>query len=123
MIRVKVKTIKSKGEDFLKRLSFYFKDGSSLKVHLILKDDEDEPHTHPWDFKSLILFGGYYEGEKLYGFFSVNRKHHAEKHQLRLRRIFNYPIPTLTIGLYSKKLQLCSFCESHGYCLSNPVKV
>lgn len=115
-MNTKFKTITTKGKAFIKRLSFYNSDGSSVKLHLILHDDLDEPHTHPWDFSSLILFGGYKEENRIFGFLDVNIKKHHEKHQLKLRRIFNIPIPTLTIGIYSPKLQLCSFCTELGYC-------
>lgn len=37
-------------------------DGSKLFVHYIHQSDQDRhPHDHPWDFKSLILHGGYYD--------------------------------------------------------------
>jgi len=135
-MKIKFKTIKSGGNSFIKRLSVYLKN-YSIKVHLILDDDKDEPHTHPWDFKSLLLIP-YKEfvvwntpGPELYSnplkwsyygmtthwrmFDIVNRKHN-EKHAVSLYRIWGKKIPALTIGIYSKKLQLCSFCKELSYC-------
>ena len=118
-MKLKFKLIKTLGKiPFLRRLSFYFKDGSSFKIHLITHDDLDEPHSHPWDFSSLIIFGGYYEGKTLYGVGDVNIKFHHQYHQIRLRRFLGFIVPTLTVGFYSEKKQLCSFCQEAGYCLS-----
>ena len=118
-MRIKSKTIKSGGKSFLKRLSFYKKDGSSIKLHLILDDDKDEPHDHPWDFSSIILFGGYYEGDVKYGVGDLNIKLHNTKHKIRLRRFLGFKVPTITLGIYSAKKQLCSFCKDLGYCKSS----
>ena len=118
-MKFKYKTILNNNKIFLKRFSFYNKNGSSYKLHLILNDDLDEPHTHPWDFTSLILFGGYYEGNTLYKIGSINKKLHNESYKIRLRRLFGFRITTITISKYSKKLQLCSFCKDLGYCQSN----
>jgi len=119
-MQVKRKTIFSQGKPFIKRLSVYLQDKSSFKLHLILNDDLDEPHTHPWDFTSLILFGGYTEEsngqKKKYGFLRKNVKLHHESHKITLFRVLGFKIPTITIGKYSKKLQLCSFCQQLGYC-------
>src|SRR5688572_20554125 len=52
--------ISNQGNIFLRRLSLYLPKGS-LKLHLITGDDSDVYHTHPWDFTSFILFGGYKE--------------------------------------------------------------
>lgn len=116
---MKFKTIKTKKTiPFIKRLSFYKKDGSSYKFHLILNDDLDEPHDHPWDFSSIILFGGYVEENITYGWLDVNMKFHFQKHKIRLRRFLGFKVPTITFGIYSEKKQLCSFCKEAGYCLS-----
>lgn len=91
----------------------------------MFNDDKTEPHTHPWGFTSLILFGGYIETtypknelskDTLYGMFSINRKTCNEYHRVRLRRFFGIKIPCITIGKYSAKKQLCSLCTKLGYC-------
>ena len=117
-MRFQYKTIRTQGKVFIRRFALYNKDGSSYKLHLILNDDLDEPHDHPWDFSSLILFGGYYEGDTLYGAGDVNIKLHHQKHKTRLRTFLGFKVPTITFGVYTAKLQLCSFCREAGHCLS-----
>lgn len=120
-MRVKTKSILSGGRVFLRRISFYLKKGS-VKIHWIQNDDMDEHHSHPWDFKSLILFGGYYEST-----LQEDGTHldHLRRHSLdRLSRSStggarggrshqNYNLATIisrnTIHLLTtKKAQLCS---------------
>lgn len=124
MKKIKFKTIHSSGNSFIKRLSLYFKKGS-IKLHIILSDDKDSPHSHPWNFTSIILFGGYIEQTitnnnnihvNKFRFLSINKKKYFEKHKLSLRTIFGIKIPCITIGWYSNKIQLCSFCDELGYC-------
>lgn len=123
MKRIKFKTICSNSNSFIKRLSLYFKNGS-IKLHLILSDDKDAPHSHPWNFTSIILFGGYVEQvvmddniqENKFRFLSINKKQYFQKHKLSLRRICGIKIPCITLGWYSHKIQLCSFCTEIGYC-------
>lgn len=135
----KSKTITSGGKPFIKRLSLYLPKGS-IKLHLLLDDDKDDDfsggHTHPWDFTSFILFGGYEEytlrfsnnpngqfnTEKFY-MFSLNRKKAEVKHKIKLFRLFGFKIPCITIGYYSDKKQLCSLCQELGYCRSNKEKI
>lgn len=33
----------------------------SIKIHKILLSDNDDLHDHPWNFLSIILWGGYFE--------------------------------------------------------------
>ena len=33
----------------------------SIKIHKILISDPSDMHDHPWDYISIILWGGYYE--------------------------------------------------------------
>ena len=123
-----LKFIREKGKLFLIRLSRRCKDGGSWKMHLIWNDDKGAPHTHPWAFKSMILFGGYKElsfspdhGEfegvhHTYGWLSVNTKEEKTSHLLTLRRFLGIRIPALTIGRYGARTQLCSLCTELGYC-------
>jgi len=114
--------INTKGKVFLRRLSFYLKEGS-IKIHFITDDDTDEPHTHPWNYKSLLIIP---YREKLFmrtGVFVKNHKPFKTvkrkmkmKHRVELYRILGIKIPALTIGVYSEKKQLCSLCEEAGYC-------
>ena len=116
---MKFKKIYSQGKLFLIRIAFY-RPWGSWKFHIILNDDADEPHSHPWDFTSFILFGGYKEecdgNIKNYRTFSLNKKCYHEKHKTKLFRLFGRKIPAITIGKYGKKQTLCSFCQSIGIC-------
>lgn len=40
-------------------------------------------------------------------------------HRTKLYKILGIKIPALTIGKYSEKKQLCSFCKDLGYCRTN----
>lgn len=128
--KIKYKTIKPNGNSsFIKRLTFYLKNGS-IKIHLILSDDEDAPHTHPWNFTSFLIipykeriyekFDGIEKRMavrlNLYYPLSINKKECNIYHKTQLYRIFGIKIPALTIGWYSNKIQLCSFCQDLGYC-------
>jgi hypothetical protein len=37
-------------------------------------------------------------------------------HRTTLYRVLGIPIPAITIGRYTDKQQLCSFCTELGYC-------
>lgn len=130
---IKFKIIKNHlGEWFLIRLSFNLKKGS-IKLHFILRDDIDKPHSHPWDFKSFLLIP-YKEvlytewvGRKEYFRYDL-KKHKMFKlverksntlHKTLLYTIFGINIPAITIGRYYEKKQLCSFCKELGYCKEN----
>lgn len=58
-----IKEIKSKkGELHFKRWSILSSRWFNIYIHFINKQDEDEHmHTHPWNFWSIILKGGYIE--------------------------------------------------------------
>jgi hypothetical protein len=50
------------GSPYLKRWSLFLPFGASIKLHHILRSDEDRDlHDHPWSFVSIILRGGYWE--------------------------------------------------------------
>jgi hypothetical protein len=166
-MKFKYKPIKNDDKTtFLHRLSFYLKKGS-IKLHIITGDDSPVFHTHPWDFTSFILFGGYKEYIKfpwdtnvhwtnslsppqayraaervmkqmdkrpfmsdiedttglIFGWkhriFSINKKHHEQLHRVELFKVLGIKIPAITIGFYSEKLELCSFCKQLGYCKQN----
>lgn len=122
---MKFKNIKNNGRTFLLRLGMKCGNGS-LKVHIIL-DDDVRPHSHPWDFTSLILFGGYREAIKVgdnvlfqnFGWLSLNRKRRDVMHQISLRRVMGRKVPVITIGYYGEKKELCSLCKELGYCRTN----
>ncbi len=122
----KYKIIKKKGKVFLHRLSLPIPNGS-IKFHLILNDDVDEAHIHPWKFTSLLLLGAYKEevnGRVVKHLpFSIVRNGLDRRHKVLLYRLFGKPIPCFTVGHYSKKLQrwcehtqLCDGCKPLGQC-------
>lgn len=120
---IATKLIRSGSKRFIFRASLRQRIGS-YKLHVIMNDDTGEPHSHPWDFSSLIIFGGYTEiledgSKKRFGMFSVNRKDRRVKHLIRLHRVCGFKIPAITIGWYGPKLELCSLCKELGYCKSN----
>jgi len=114
---------------FLHRLSFKLADGSSIKFHLIVNDDLDGSHVHPWDFTSFMLIGSYKE-VLTDGSVRKNRpltlvRHRAEeRHEVLLYRLFGRRIPCLTVGRYGVKRQrwceregtLCDFCKPNHEC-------
>jgi len=54
--------ISKEGEVFFRRYRLLSTPVCNIYVHNLLKSDQDlEPHTHPWNFISLILKGGYIE--------------------------------------------------------------
>lgn len=129
----KYKNIKNEGKTFLHRFSWNLPKGS-IKLHIIVNNDI-KPHTHPWDFISIIIFGGYKEKiSKLEGYENIDKtiwmteiKHHPLSiikrkmntiHLVNLYNIKGYLIPCITLGYYNEKKQLCSLCQELGYCKS-----
>jgi len=113
---IKFKKIIAKENNFIYRFNLYLKKGS-IKLHLICSDDTREPHNHPWDFKSLILFGGYKEFNEKgvqtnFRFLSVNKKDTSVFHRLELYKLLGIKIPCLTIGRYSEKKQTFTFFKT-----------
>lgn len=58
-----IKEIKSKtGELHFRRYRLFSCSLFSIFIHRIYKSDEDlHPHSHPWNFLTVILWGGYKE--------------------------------------------------------------
>lgn len=57
-----------KGEPYLVRLTLFTCPWFSIKLHVILRDDDDRAlHDHPWPFVTIIMVNGYYEETKLSG--------------------------------------------------------
>ena len=138
-MKIKFKKIYSNKKLFLLRLTMYLRKGS-FKIHLMLNDDTEFPHNHPWDFKTLLIIPykediyeknedaliPYYDYEVLAN--STNKQSFNHKpltylkrtkdhiHLTTLYKISKYKIPALSIGYYSDKKQLCNICQSLGYC-------
>ena len=52
-------------EPYLERFYIFLKDRKTFPfnifIHRFLKSDPDDLHDHPWAFRTIILFGGYWE--------------------------------------------------------------
>ncbi|OXM49670.1 hypothetical protein [Amycolatopsis alba] len=126
-MRVQLKVIRKRGKIFLYRLSWRTRDGGSFKIHLIVQDDVDRAHRHPWNFTSFALLGAYKETVDdvtvAHRPLTLIRRRADQRHRVLLYRLFGYPLPCLTVGRYSPKLQpwcehraLCDFCAPVGEC-------
>jgi uncharacterized protein len=126
-VRLRFKVIRKQGRVFLYRLSWRTRDGGSVKIHLIVNDDLEAAHKHPWNFTSFPVLGAY--KEEVDGVTVAHRPLTAirrqvnERHRVILYRVFGRPLPCLTVGRYSPKLQpwcehqnLCDFCTPLGEC-------
>ena len=56
---------KKTGEPYLERFYIFLKDRENFPfnifLHRFLKSDPDGLHDHPWNYRTFILSGGYYE--------------------------------------------------------------
>lgn len=115
-----IKRIYQNNKLYLLRLSFPIKSGT-IKIHVILQDDIEDLHTHPWDYSSLLIIP--YKEEFKYtklrshGVLTFLRNRpNTLLHRVQLYKIFGISIPAITIGKYGHKKELCSFCKKLGYC-------
>lgn len=75
MISKRVITDISQTAPYLVRWSLWLPFGLSLKLHLILRPDDDRcSHDHPWWFVRIILWGGYWEEWSLNAPYENNTK-------------------------------------------------
>lgn len=55
-------------EPYLERYYLFLKDRENFSfnifLHKFLKSDPDDLHDHPWNYRTLILYGGYWEHTK-----------------------------------------------------------
>ena len=65
MNRYRIIYDKGTGEPYLERFYIFLTDRNSFPfnvfLHRFLKSDSDDLHDHPWAFRTLILWGGYWE--------------------------------------------------------------
>jgi len=59
--QIKRRTLMREGKPYLVRTTLLKCPWFSLKIHKALMSDPAVPHDHPWNYYSLILWGGYYE--------------------------------------------------------------
>ena len=78
------------GSLYMKRWRWFSNDGIGVRVHNIRRSDSDrELHDHPFDFTSIILWGGYWEtrddgSRTCYGPGSVVHRRAEMLHRLEL---------------------------------------
>lgn len=58
---IRRRTLMREGKRYLIRTTLFSCPLFSLKIHKALMSDPATPHDHPWNYLSLILWGGYYE--------------------------------------------------------------
>lgn len=84
----------SSGELYFRRYRIFECMKFAIYIHRIYRSDQDEhPHSHPWNFVSFILSGGYNDGKKNYVEYSFNKVSATDYHKIRI--IGNRPVTTL----------------------------
>lgn len=58
---IRKKTLMRDNQPYLIRWTIIKTKWFSIKLHKTLISDPIDPHDHPWNYTSLILWGGYYE--------------------------------------------------------------
>lgn len=58
---IKKKTLMREEKPYLIRITLFKCPYFSVKIHKALMSDPAIPHDHPWNYYSLILWGGYWE--------------------------------------------------------------
>ena len=82
---------KGSGKPYLERFYIFLKDREkfpfNIFLHRFIRSDSDDLHDHPWDFRTLILIGGYWEhtldgkfwrGPGSYRYVAANTYHRVE---------------------------------------------
>lgn len=100
------------------RWSFWLPRGWSIKLHHILRPDQDRcHHDHPWRFWTLILWGGYVEEIRgpvtivRRNVFGMIRKNTA-RHTHRVTELIGHTV--WTIGLYAPREREWGFMSRTG---------
>jgi hypothetical protein len=74
--------------EYLRRYTLFTCKWFSIKLHNALTSDDGPLHDHPWNYISIILFGGYYEiteGKKIwYGPGCILKRKGEIPHRLEL---------------------------------------
>lgn len=82
-------------------------DGSKMFLHYIHQSDQDRhPHDHPWDFKSLIVHGAYYDKVPIFKHMGTGevgqRENFAPWQELELK-FSHYSKTLLSSGMWNHK--------------------
>lgn len=126
-----VKEIKSKtGELHFRRYSIFQCKYFNIYIHRIFKSDEDKhKHNHPWNFISVILWGGYiesvlhmakdtnlfikYRRQYIRKFLNIGYRNFKDYHQFKLLKItttlvITGPRTNTSWGYYVDGTHICS---------------
>lgn len=93
---------------YLRRWSLWLPFGWSIKLHKIVRTDDDRcEHDHPWDFFRIILWGGYTEVRNGFSYILKPWRPWAPWRIYPCRSEFKHRIVHLTKG-YNWSLVICS---------------
>lgn len=111
---IKTKTIyRNETEKYLVRYSIFNCRFFAVKIHNILLSDDNCLHDHPWQFVSLILWGGYVEhtekGSKIYHPGQLLKRPAEFKHRLEIHQ------PAWTLVVTFKKTREWGFWAPEGF--------
>lgn len=108
-------------EDYLERYYLFLKDRNTFPfnifLHKFLKSDPDDLHDHPWNYRTLILAGGYWEysrdGTKRWcGPFTFRTSLATSYHRIELDEKVPY---CWTLFIPGKKVREWGFLTDQGW--------
>lgn len=101
------------GKPYLIRYSIFSCAWFAIKIHNILLSDHDCLHDHPWNFISIILWGGYVEhtvkGTRIYHPGNILYRKATHAHQLQIHQ------PAWTFVITFKKKREWGFFTPSGW--------
>lgn len=104
------------GRLYIKRLIIFRLSFLSVMLHRIYLSDTDCQHSHPWNFISLILKGGYLEytpkGSKYYSAPSILYRPADWIHRLEVDET---KAPVITMVITGKKIRNWGFVTPKGW--------
>jgi hypothetical protein len=112
-----VKEIRSKtGELHFRRYAIFECFWFNIYLHRIFRDDQDkDPHNHPWNFWSIILWGAFIEDglhDKTSGIKSVGTCHYMSMKDYHKNRVIS---TVTTLVLTGKRSQDWGYMTKDGY--------
>ena len=107
-------------EPYLERFYIFLKERNNFPfnifIHKFLKSDPDDLHDHPWDYRTIILYGGYWEyteeGKFWRGPLSYRYAPANTFHRIELDKNINY---CWTLFIPGKKCREWGFKTGQGW--------
>ena len=107
-------------QPYLERFYLFLKDREdfpfNIFLHRFLKSDPDDLHDHPWNYRTLILYGGYWEytekGKFWRGPLSYRYSDAKQFHRIQLDEEINY---CWTLFMPGKKVRDWGFKTKNGW--------